>query len=154
MSVPSASHPQRIVVGVDSSPTSKEALRWAIGQARLTGGTVDAVTAWEYPAAVIGFGLVPVAADEPGYAALAEKSLTETISEVAGPEPDVIVSPVVIHGYPAAVLLHQADSADLLVVGSRGHSGFTDALLGSVSQNCAHHARCPVVIIRDGKQNS
>jgi nucleotide-binding universal stress UspA family protein len=42
MSAPSAAHPQRIVVGVDGSPSAKEALRWAIGQARLTGGTVDA----------------------------------------------------------------------------------------------------------------
>jgi nucleotide-binding universal stress UspA family protein len=46
------------------------------------------------------------------------------------------------------VLTAAADGADLLVVGSRGHGGFTEALLGSVSQHCVHHAPCPVVIIR------
>ena len=154
MSIPSASHPQRIVVGVDGSDPSKEALRWALGLASLTGGTVDAVTAWQYPAAASGYGWVPVPADDIDYASLAEKSLAETISEVAGPDPDVVINPVVINGYPAAVLLHEAESADLLVVGSRGHSEFTDTLLGSVSQNCVHHARCPVVIIRQAKSGS
>ena len=48
----------------------------------------------------------------------------------------------------AQVLVDEADGADLLVVGSRGHGGFAGLLLGSVSQQCAHHAPCPVVIIR------
>jgi nucleotide-binding universal stress UspA family protein len=50
------------------------------------------------------------------------------------------------------VLIDEADGADLLVVGSRGHGGFTEALLGSVSQHCVHHARCPVVIIRGARE--
>lgn len=54
----------------------------------------------------------------------------------------------VAEGNPARVLLSAAAGADLLVVGSRGHGGFTEALLGSVGQHCAHHARCPVVVIR------
>jgi nucleotide-binding universal stress UspA family protein len=53
-----------------------------------------------------------------------------------------------VHGHPAQVLLNVADRADLLVVGSRGHGGVAGALLGSVSQHCAHHARCPVLIVR------
>jgi nucleotide-binding universal stress UspA family protein len=139
----------RIVVGVDGSPTSKAALRWAVHQAVLTGSTVDAVLAWEYPAAITGFGWAPVpVTDDAPLETLADKTLAETISEVAGPDPAARINPVVANGYPAAVLLHAAEGADLLVVGSRGHSEFTDALLGSVSQNCAHHAKCPVVIIR------
>jgi len=51
-------------------------------------------------------------------------------------------------GTPAQVLLEAADGADLLVVGSRGHGGFAEALLGSVSEACVHHAQCPVVIVR------
>jgi nucleotide-binding universal stress UspA family protein len=54
----------------------------------------------------------------------------------------------VTEGNPAQVLLDAARGADLLVVGSRGHGGFAEALLGSVSQHCVHHARCPVVVIR------
>ncbi len=54
----------------------------------------------------------------------------------------------VVEGNPAQVLLDAADGADLLVLGSRGHAGFTEALLGSVSQHCVHHAPCPVVVIR------
>ena len=57
-------------------------------------------------------------------------------------------SPSSIEGIPAQVLLDASDGADLLVVGSRGHGGFTGALLGSVSQHCVHHAHCPVVVIR------
>jgi nucleotide-binding universal stress UspA family protein len=149
MSAAPISRQPRIVIGVDGSPTSKAALGWAIHQAELTGSTVDAVLAWEYPAAIAGFGWVPVpATSDAAFEILADKRLAETISEVAGPDPAAVINPVVVNGYPAAVLLHAAEGADLLVVGSRGHSEFTDALLGSVSQNCAHHARCPVVIIR------
>ena len=54
----------------------------------------------------------------------------------------------VVEGNPAQVLIDASDGADLLVVGSRGHGGFTEALLGSVSQHCVHHAHCPVVVIR------
>lgn len=54
----------------------------------------------------------------------------------------------VAEGNPAQVLIDASDGADLLVVGSRGHGGFTEALLGSVSQHCVQHAHCPVVVIR------
>ena len=55
---------------------------------------------------------------------------------------------MVREGNAAQVLLDAAQGADLLVVGSRGHGGFTEALLGSVSQHCVHHAQCPIVIVR------
>ena len=144
---------QRIVVGVDGSPTSKLALRWAIRQARLTGAAIDAVIAWQHPEAMTGHAWVMnvVDDDEPGFDVMAEQELTQAISETAGPEPDVTINPVVIRGYPAEVLLDAAESADLLVVGSRGRGGFASALLGSVSQDCAHHATCPLVIIRAAK---
>jgi nucleotide-binding universal stress UspA family protein len=140
----------RIVAGVDGSPSSLSALRWAVRQAGLTGATVDAVIAWHYPVVVGGaFGVAPmVTAGGFDVAENAEKVLTEAISSAVDPGSGVSVRPVVVEGNPAQVLLDAADGADLLVVGSRGHGGFTEALLGSVSQHCVHHAHCPVVVIR------
>jgi nucleotide-binding universal stress UspA family protein len=154
MTASSAPHHQRIVVGVDGSPISKLALRWAITQARLTGATIDAVIAWQYPEAMTGNAwVVNLVDDEPGFGDMAEQELTEAISETAGPDPDVVINPVVVEGWPAEVLLDAAEGADLLVIGSRGRGGFTSALLGSVSQNCAHHATCPLLIIRARKDH-
>ena len=56
---------------------------------------------------------------------------------------------MVAEGAAAPVLLEAAADADLLVVGSRGHGGFTGLLLGSVSQQCVSHAGCPVVVVRN-----
>ena len=136
----------RIVVGVDGSASSLEALRWAVRQAELTGAAVDAVIAWQFPAAN-GFGW-GVIADDIDYAEVATKVVCEAINQAVDPGSDVRVRPVVVHGYPPQVLTDRAADADLLVVGSRGHGGFAGALLGSVSQHCTHHAPCPVVVIR------
>jgi nucleotide-binding universal stress UspA family protein len=139
----------RIVAGFDGSPSSLSALRWAIRQAGLTGATVDAVIAWHYPdlAASSSYGIALEGVD-PGFREVAEKTLTEAISTTLSPDSDVRVHPQVTEGIAAQVLLDASAGADLLVVGSRGHGGFAEALLGSVSQHCVHHARCPVVIIR------
>ncbi|MCO5991549.1 universal stress protein [Actinoallomurus spadix] len=134
----------RIVVGVDGSEPSKRALAWAIGQARLTGGSVAAVTSWHLP---VAYGWVPPAdIDWEGEAA---KALTEAVQAVAGNEPSVPIETVVVEGNPAEVLVKASHGAQLLVVGNRGHGGFTGLLLGSVSQQCVHHAHCPVVVIHD-----
>lgn len=136
----------RIVAGVDGSPSSKVALRWAVGQAQLTGAVVDAVTAWQMPAsyAWIPDGVTGVE----DFGTEARRVLTEVINEIAGVAPNVKVRPVVEEGHPAQVLVDAAKGAQLLVVGSRGHGEFAAALLGSVSQNCVHHAPCPVLVIR------
>ena len=136
----------RIVVGVDGSDSSKAALRWAIRQAKLTGASVDAVTAWRYPA---GYGWTPVGS-ELDFESDAKRALTEALGEVSGLEPDVPVRPLVAEGNTAEVLLRTAKGADLLVIGSRGHGGLTSALIGSVSLNCVLHAHCPVLVLHDG----
>jgi nucleotide-binding universal stress UspA family protein len=139
----------RIVAGVDGSPSSLSALRWAIRQASLTGATVDAVIAWHYPSLAASSGYeIAVAGDDPGFQEIAEKIVTEAIGSTLSPDSDVRVHPQVTPGIAAQVLLDASTGADLLVVGSRGHGGFAEALLGSVSQHCVHHARCPVVVIR------
>jgi nucleotide-binding universal stress UspA family protein len=139
----------RIVAGVDGSPSSVSALRWAIGQAEITGAAVDAVLAWHYPVATGGYGWAPTGlATSFNFKENAEKVLAEAINTACGPGGSVPVRARVVEGNPARVLLDASDGADLLVVGSRGHGGFAEALLGSVSQHCVHHARCPVVVIR------
>ncbi len=141
----------RIVVGVDGSPSSLAALHWAVRQAGLTGGTVQAVIAWQYPVAVSGYAWAPVPVVEAADCEeIAQKTVAEAISTVGDAGKDVRISSRVVGGNPAPVLIDAAADADLLVVGSRGHGGFAAALLGSVSQHCVHHARCPVVVIRGG----
>ena len=136
----------RIVVGVDGSVSSKAALAWAVRQAKLTDAVVQAVTVWQYPGT---YGYPAPAADDTNYEELAARVVTDAIAEVASPAGPVEIRPEVVKGNPAAALLAASAGAELMVVGSRGHGGFVEALLGSVSQHCAHHAPCPVVIIRD-----
>ena len=134
----------RIVVGVDKSDSARAALAWAVRQAGLTGAEVDAVAAWLPP---VQFGWAPPY-EGPGLRAAAEAALSEAIDDVQREALGVVIRPVVVRDNPARALLDAAKDADLLVVGSRGHSGFTEALLGSVGQHCVHHAQCPVVVVR------
>jgi nucleotide-binding universal stress UspA family protein len=149
MSAESMNGVPRIVVGVDGSPSSRMALRWALRQANLTNGTVDAVIAWKIPMVLQSYGYAPIYVEEDGsFEENARKALEAVIGEEAESAGRERVTSLVIHGHPAQVLLDAAAGADLLVVGSRGHGEFADALLGSVSQNCSHHAPCPVLIMR------
>jgi nucleotide-binding universal stress UspA family protein len=141
---------ERIVVGVDGSPSSRAALAWAVRQAQITGATVNAVIAWHYPAMLGGAPFAPIgplyAKDYGEYAA---QALNGAVLETMPQDGPVEISSMVREGNPAQVLLEASSDADLLVVGSRGHGGFAEALLGSVSQACVQHARCPVVIVRE-----
>jgi nucleotide-binding universal stress UspA family protein len=140
----------RIVVGVDGSESSTRALRWAVRQAQLTGGSVVAVTAWHYP---YNLGVAPVAFDGlSDFESDAKRIQAEALAEVSGLAPEVRVEPLTAEGHPAEVLLNASKDADLLVVGSRGHGGFAAALLGSVSLHCVLHAQCPVMVIRTGHE--
>lgn len=135
---------QTIVVGVDGSASSKAALGWAAHLAQLDGSAVWAVTAWEYPR----FYRVAPAGQAEDAARAAGEMLAATVEEVLRPDRTVEVRETVEPGHPAQVLLDASAHARLLVVGNRGFGGVAGALLGSVSQYCAHHASCPVVIIR------
>jgi nucleotide-binding universal stress UspA family protein len=145
----------RIVAGVDGSPSSLVALQWAVRQAGLTGGSVEAVMAWQYPATMTGYGWAPIAVVEPGeYEENAQKALAEAVAAVDTGGADIPISTCVRQGNPAQVLIDEAADADLLVVGSRGHGGFAEVLLGSVSMHCVHHAPCPVAVIRPARHPS
>jgi nucleotide-binding universal stress UspA family protein len=145
MSVGSA----KIVVGVDGSPSSRAALRWAVRQAMFTGATVDAVMAWQIPIILRTSAWAPIYVDEEtGLEEDARKTLDAVISDEVKPADSQLVTARVVNGHPAQVLQEAAADADLLVLGSRGHGSFADALLGSVGQYCVHHAHCPVLIMR------
>ncbi|MFG2907545.1 universal stress protein [Kitasatospora sp. NPDC048286] len=135
----------RVVVGVDGSPPSYAALRWAARYATVTGGVVDAVGAWEPPS---HFGWSAPVVDSTFDRELAERRFAEELHTVLGDDCRVEVRQTMVMGDPSEVLLEAARRADLLVVGSHGHGGFARSLLGSVSTRCAQHAACPVVIVR------
>lgn len=132
----------RIVVGVDGSPASLDALRWAAHQAELTGASLEAVTSWSYPT-TYGFPVIANIDWEQG----ARTVLDQAIADALGEAGHVVVRRVA-EGHPARLLADLSVGADLLVVGSRGHGGFTGLLLGSVSEHVVTHAPCPVVVVR------
>jgi nucleotide-binding universal stress UspA family protein len=141
-----------IVVGVDGSDRSRNALRWAVDEAKLRRDKVLAVHAWEPP--VVGAVDIPPAPDPQVYlpeliAQVQEEAeaLVERITAEFANE-GVEVEPLAIEGAAASVLVEVAEDADLLVVGSRGRGGLAGLLLGSISQQVAQHAPCPVVIHR------
>jgi nucleotide-binding universal stress UspA family protein len=140
-----------IVVGVDHSAGAKEALRFALEEAQLRQTTLRAVHAWEFGyIGVTGMegGLPAVGGALHEYRDAAAAALDATLREAIPDAGHVEVERRVVEGAPAVVLVEESRGADLLVVGSRGHGGFSQLLLGSVSQQCAHHAECPVVIVR------
>lgn len=139
----------KILVGVDGSPGSRTALRFAIAEAALRGAEVEAVAAWQAPAyAYTGVAVMPpvVELSEAATAALNE-AIEQERAGLTGAAADVAVNQVVVQGAAAAVLIDRAEAADLLVVGSRGYGGFRGLLLGSVSHQCVSHAPCPVVVV-------
>ncbi|MFY4723055.1 universal stress protein [Streptomyces sp. LaBMicrA B280] len=140
---------ERIVVGVDGSEGSKQALNWAVRQAELTGGWVEAVIAWDVPQFHGALGwMPPSSSDEAALEGRAQSEVTSAVEEAVAAHPTVQVSTVARYGTPASVLLEASRDAALLVVGSRGLGGFKGLLLGSVAQHCVQHAHCPVLVLR------
>ena len=136
-----------IVVGVDGSDTAVKALEFALAEAKLRGSEVKAVSAWHVPAAAYESGWAPVPLDIGDFEKPAHDALAASLEQAGAGESGVSVTPIVRQGQAAEVLVAEAKGADLLVLGSRGLGGFRGLLLGSVSQQCAHHAPCPVVIV-------
>ena len=131
-----------VVVGVDGSPQSQKAVAWGVEQAKKTGGTLELLIAWARP---VSYGLpLVVAGLDPE--AQAREIVEKIAAEIDLPVDRVITS--VAHGAAPSILVAHSAKADLLVVGSRGHGGFAELLLGSVSAHVVHHAACPVVVLR------
>ncbi|MFI0940840.1 universal stress protein [Streptomyces sp. NPDC021020] len=141
-----------IIVGVDGSAPSVQALRWAGRQAELTGGRLVAVMAWELPGA-FGWAGVPGLPQDLDMEEPAVQALAEAVKDGLPPTQAETVEQVVVLGNPAQAILDRADEedADLIVVGVRGHGTFRATLLGSVSHTVTVHADCPVVVVRGGE---
>ncbi len=136
-----------IVVGVDGSDGADAALHFAAEEAQLRGATLNAVHAWTLPPGLAVPGVAPPLTTEylDQLAADAEQLLDRALADIEDGGPRV--ERTVVRGSPVTALVEAAADADLLVVGSRGRGGFAGLLLGSVSQQCAHHAPCPIVIV-------
>jgi nucleotide-binding universal stress UspA family protein len=137
-----------IVVGVDGSPGSRKALTWAAAEAADHGADLFVVNVWEHTL-LPPSGSVSVSeryVPDPSQRTI--EDLLQVITEELGQDPPVLVQAQVKQGRPAKVLIDESASADLLVVGVRGHGGFAGLVLGSVSQHVAAYAKCPVTVAR------
>ena len=144
---PSPTAPRRLVVGVDGSAASVEALRWAARTGGALGLALEAVSSWDFPAS---YGLAGgIGGWDPAADAKVEQE--GALSTAFGHEYPAGLTRRTQQGQPARVLIEAAAGAELLVVGSRGHGGFAGLLLGSVSTQCAAHAPCPVVVVHEAE---
>ncbi len=132
---------RRIVVGVDGSDRSLNALRRAVRIATAMHADIDAITTWRFP---VGYaGVAETYSPEHD----AQLILAQAGEAVFGEHPPPWFTSHTVEGNADEVLIDQSGDAEMLIVGSRGHSGIVGVLLGSVSSACAEHARCPVLIM-------
>jgi nucleotide-binding universal stress UspA family protein len=148
MTSPGSRAEPRVIVGVDGSAESIEALSWAARYAAATSARITAVHAWHYPAAgPVPAGLPPQPINDQVRETV-QATLDKALAEVFGSATPPGVDTKIAYGHPAMVLVNESLGADLLVVGNRGHGAFHGMLLGSVSIHCVTNATCPVVVTR------
>jgi nucleotide-binding universal stress UspA family protein len=137
-----------IVVGVDGSPGSRRALRWALAEASRSGADLEAVTVWTWDGLE---GPMLAATDPSAQRVHADRvsvhEVQAALAEVAGP---ATVNRTVVEGRPVRELIKASRHARLLVLGSHGHGRLYRATLGSIAAECARRALCPVVVIPAG----
>jgi nucleotide-binding universal stress UspA family protein len=143
---------ERIVVAVDGSKGAREALTWALREAALRDSTVEVVTVVLHqplPSYIVERtrtrGLPPPSTEH--LKAVGEELLTDVLATETPPAGVSVTRKVLLAENVAHALIEEAADAELLVVGSRGLSGFRELVLGSVSHQCVAHARCPVVVV-------
>jgi nucleotide-binding universal stress UspA family protein len=131
-----------VVVGVDGSTGSQDAVRWAARYARMAGADLRAVATWRWPNYLTR---IPPGMD---LEADTRRTLQEVTAEVGAEFPDVPIGERVVDGPAGPALLSQAADASLLVVGAQGRAAFPGMLLGSVAEYCVRNGPCPVVVVR------
>lgn len=143
----------RIVVGIDESDCSRQALAWALDEAGIRQATLEIIYAYGATSGWVGLGEVvgagmPENVSDQDVATAARAVLDEEVDRATGGSArvDLVLRTVPLHAGEA--LVAASEGADLLVVGTHGHGDLRTALLGSVSSHCIHHAHCPVVVVR------
>ncbi|MGW3470805.1 universal stress protein [Saccharopolyspora sp. NPDC000995] len=129
-----ATSDKSIVVGVDGSQDSVRAAVWAVTEADLRSAPLRLV----------------IVNDDPARADYAAKAVQKAAAACRARVPHVDVDTEIVWGHPVEQLLRHSAKAQLVVLGARGHGGFTDALLGCVSSAVATHGECPVIVVRKG----
>lgn len=137
-----------IVVGVDGSEHSVDALRWAASEARLRGVTLRVVAS--FSSSIISTGYEVASPDPSDLAAASNTMLGAAIDTVreSGELEGVDIVTEALEGHAGEQLIKLSEDADLLVVGARGHGGFLGLLMGSVTTYVVNHALCTVVVVR------
>jgi nucleotide-binding universal stress UspA family protein len=142
----------RVVVAVDGSAGSRAALQFALQDAARRSVPVEAVIAYVPPDYRFDFNTLGAADEErllrtvrDQHEGMARAVVDEVMRALPGPLPEVHVRATM--GTPSDVLIRESQGADVLVLGSRGHGGFHNMLLGSTSMQCTMHATCPVVVV-------
>lgn len=133
----------KIIVGVDGSEASVEALRQAQVLAGPMNADVEAIACWEFPQMYDGYVIMGI----DGFEENARKTLEEAVSRAFGPQTPDNVRTRLIQGEPKSSLMEAGKTADMLVVGRRGRGGFGGLLLGSVSSSLIAQATCPVLVV-------
>lgn len=134
---------QRIVVGVDGSGASVEALRQAQRLAEPMGAKVLACAYWDYPQVYSGYMMMGIE----GFEERAGEILKEAVRAAYGDHTPSNVVASLVRGHPRESLIEASRAADMIVLGRRGHGGFGGLLLGSVSSALVAHAHCPVLVV-------
>ena len=136
-----------VVVGVDGSELSTRAVDESFEFAAAFGAPVIAVHTWS-AAMTAGVFKIPVMLDSQAVAASEEAVLSESLAGKSEQFPEVAVQRVMREANPASTLLQVSDATQLIVVGSRGHTGLLGAIAGSTSRNLLYHAKVPLMICR------
>jgi len=139
-----------IVVGVDGSGDSHEALEWAVKHAALEHTPLTVLVVHEVVASAWTGNPIVYPEDRPDEEKArqgAQEAVNKIISGMAGAKPESVTVRAV-SGMPANALIEASRDADLVVVGSRGAGGFSNLMMGSVSSKVVSHAECPVVVVR------
>jgi nucleotide-binding universal stress UspA family protein len=136
--------PTRILVGVDGSDSSVEALLHGARLAAAFDAPLEVITAWQSPSSMAsGFSPAPDWSPEEDSKLVAIAAIEEAFQG----SPPARLTWSTHAGRAAGVLIEASRDASMLVVGSRGHGGLVGMLLGSVSSACAEHAHCPVLVV-------
>jgi len=145
---PRAHGDRTVVVGVDGSKSSAKAIDFAFDQADTLNAHVIALHTWTTPFLTYADGASMLQFDDHKIEDEAQVLVVEAVAGAAADHPDVTWKTQLANGSAAQALARASETADLVVVGSRGRGGFTGLLLGSVSQSVLHHARCPIAVVR------